>query len=153
MQLTRFSDLSLRLLLYLASRGPMENTVVTARATSEAFNVPYTHLVKVVHRLGVLGLIVTSKGKGGGLRLSRSPKEIRIGEVLRRTEPSAPIINCVEPACPLRSDCLLKEALDYAYEQFFLELDRYTLEDISKTPSLRNLVQLAIPAYKLAAHD
>ncbi len=145
MQLTRFSDLSLRLLLYLASRRQAESTVVTARATSEIFNVPYTHMVKVVHRLGILGLIVTSKGKGGGLRLSKSPREIRLGEVVRQTEPSAPIINCSEPACPLRSDCYLKGALDRAYEQFYVELDRYTLEEVARTPSLQKLVQLSVP--------
>jgi Rrf2 family nitric oxide-sensitive transcriptional repressor len=145
MQLTRFSDLALRLLLYLASRRQAESTIVTARATSEIFNVPYTHMVKVVHRLGVLGLIVTTKGKGGGLRLSKSPKDIRLGEVIRQTEPPAPIINCIEPPCPLRSDCYLKGVLDRAREQFFLELDRYTLEEVARTPSLQTLVQLSVP--------
>ena len=142
MQLTRFSDLSLRLLLYLASRGSAESTAVTARAAATLFNVPYTHLVKVVHRLGVLGIIVTSKGRGGGLRLSRAPGEIRLGEVLRQTEPQAPIINCFEPACPLRFDCLLKPALDRAYESFFEVLDQHTLQQVAETPSLRKLIQI-----------
>ncbi len=143
MQLTRFSDLSLRLLLYLASRRHDEAAVSTARATAEIFEVPYTHLVKVVHRLSTLGLIATTKGKGGGVRLGRPAEEIRLGQVLRLTEPSAPIINCFEPACPLRSDCLLKKALDGAYEQFFQEMDRYTLAEIAETPSLKKLVQLS----------
>lgn len=144
MQLTRFSDLALRLLLYLASRPQAESTVVTARATAEIFNVPYTHLVKVVHRLSVLGLIVTTKGKGGGLRLSKPPDQIRLGEVVRQTEPSTPVINCIEPPCPLHSDCYLKSALDRAYQQFFLELDRYTLQEVAAMPSLQKLVQLSL---------
>jgi Rrf2 family nitric oxide-sensitive transcriptional repressor len=152
MQLTRFSDLSLRLLLYLASRGQSHSSVATARATAEIFNVPYTHLVKVVHRLSILGFVTTSKGKGGGLRLSRPAEEIRVGGVLRQTEPAGAIINCFEPPCPLRRDCLLKTALDDAYEVFFRELDRYTLADVAETPSLKRLVQLTLREKSLAAN-
>lgn len=143
MQLTRFSDLSLRLLLHLASRAENDGSITTARATAELFNVPYTHLVKVVHKLSLLGFLTTTKGKGGGLRLSRPANDIRIGHVIRRTESSKPIIDCDMPACPLRGDCLLKDALDRAYESFFLELDRYTVGDVAKTPSLQRLVQLS----------
>jgi len=147
MQLTRFSDLSLRLLLYLASRqGGANSSLVTARAAADLLNVPYLHLVKVVHRLAILGFITASKGKGGGLRLARPAETIRIGGVLRSTEPAAPIINCLKPVCPLRGDCLLKEALDQAYEQFFRQLDGYTLADVARTPSLKRLVHIAPPA-------
>jgi Rrf2 family nitric oxide-sensitive transcriptional repressor len=142
MQLTRFSDLSLRLLLYLASHEPGDFPVATVRASSELFNVPYAHLVKVVHRLGILGLVITNKGKGGGIRLSQPAEDIRLGQVLRQTEPLAPIINCFEPVCPLRSDCLLKSALDRAKNHFFEELDKYSLADVAQTPSLKRLVQL-----------
>jgi len=38
-------------------------------------------MVKVVHQLGLQGLITTSKGKGGGLHLSHLPERIRLGEV------------------------------------------------------------------------
>lgn len=134
------------MLLYLASRGDQGSSLVTARPVSELFNVPYAHLVKVVHRLAQLGLIVTTKGKGGGLRLAHPAREIRLGEVLRQTEPGAPIINCFEPPCPLRSDCLLKVALDRAHEQFFAEMDRYTLEEVARTPSLQRLVQVGVVA-------
>lgn len=142
MQLTRFSDLALRLLLYLASRDHPMDSVVTARGAATLFNVPYTHMVKVVHHLGLQGLIATSKGKGGGLRLSRAPESIRVGDVLRQTEPKTPIIDCFTQACPLRFDCLLKGALDRAYAAFFAEMDRYTLAEMAQMPTLRALVQI-----------
>ncbi|MFL6446927.1 MAG: RrF2 family transcriptional regulator [Bryobacteraceae bacterium] len=144
MQLTLFSDLSLRVLMYLASRkDPLEATV-TVRGAASVFEVPYTHMVKVVHQLGREGLLVTTRGKGGGVRLSRPPEHIRIGEVLRKTEGSKPVIDCAKPACPLRNNCLLKSALDGAYTAFFEEMDRYTLANVAAGPALRSLV--ALPA-------
>jgi Rrf2 family nitric oxide-sensitive transcriptional repressor len=143
MQLTRFSDISLRLLLYLASRDHPMDAMVTARATSTLFHVPYTHVVKVVHQLGQHGLIVTTKGKGGGLRLSRPPESIRVGEVLRLTEPNTAVIDCFTQPCPLRFDCLLKHALDEAHEAFYLQLDKVTLAEVATMPTLQRLVQLS----------
>lgn len=143
MQLTRFSDLSLRLLMYLASRDYPMDAMVTARAVSTLFNVPYTHMVKVVHRLGQEGWITTTKGEGGGLRLSRSPKSIRIGDVLRCTEPEHALIDCFTQPCPLRGSCLLKDALDEGYTTFFAKMNEFTLADVSASPILKRLVPLS----------
>jgi len=143
MQLTRFSDISLRLLSYLASAERSAARIPTARAIADAFNVPYTHMVKVVHLLARAGWIVTTKGKGGGLRLATPPELIQIGRILRFTEPAGPVIDCFTQPCPLRCDCLLKRALDEAYEGFFVFLDRYTLADMAEMPLLRSLVQIS----------
>jgi Rrf2 family nitric oxide-sensitive transcriptional repressor len=144
MQLTRFSDLSLRLLMYLASRDYPMDAMVTARAVSTLFNVPYTHMVKVVHRLGQEGWITTTKGEGGGLRLSRSPKSIRIGDVLRCTEPEHAVIDCFTQPCPLRGNCLLKDALDEGYATFFAKMNEFTLADVAASPILKRLVPLSV---------
>lgn len=144
MQLTRFSDLTLRLLAYLASRDRAMEDIVTVRGASVALNVPYTHMVKVAHQLGLRGLIQTTKGKGGGIRLCHPPASVRIGDVLRLTEPKAAIIDCFTQPCPLRFDCRLKDALDRAHEAFFLEMNRYTLADAASMPALRELVQVSV---------
>jgi len=143
MQLTRFSDVSLRLLTYLAFSERGAAKTPTARAIAELFNVPYTHMVKAVHLLAREGWIVTTKGKGGGIRLGRRPESVRIGQILRFTEPKGAVIDCFTQPCPLRADCLLKHALDEAYEGFFLFLDRYTLADMAEMPVLRSLVQIS----------
>ena len=143
MQLTRFSDLSLRVLMYLGSRDEPSSAAVTVREAATLFNVPYTHMVKVVHQLGRDGFLATSKGRGGGVRLSRPPQEIRIGDVLRKTESNKTVIDCFTPACPLRNNCLLKTALDGAYDAFFEEMNRHTLADVAQSPALRTLVPLS----------
>lgn len=142
MTITRFSDLALRLLMYLGSRSEPMQATVTVREVAELFNVPYTHLVKVAHQLGQQGFLITTKGAGGGLRLARSAESIRLGEILRITEPSDSVIDCVTQPCPLAGACLLKGALDSAYAAFLDTLDRYTLAEVARTPRLQKLVSI-----------
>jgi Rrf2 family nitric oxide-sensitive transcriptional repressor len=129
--------------MYLASRDHPMDAKVTARSVSELFNVPYPHVVKVVHQLGQYGLIATTKGKGGGLRLARSPESIHLGDVLRRTEPDGDVIDCFTQPCPLRVGCMLKDALDESYEAFFAKMNEFSLADVAATPALKSLVQLS----------
>jgi Rrf2 family nitric oxide-sensitive transcriptional repressor len=142
MNITRFSDLALRLLMYLGSRAEPMQAMVTVREVATLFNVPYAHLVKVAHQLGQQGFLLTTKGAGGGLRLARSAESIRLGEILRITETSDSVIDCVTQTCPLAGACLLKGALDNAYAAFLDSLDRYTLAEVARTPRLQNLVAL-----------
>lgn len=142
MNITRFSDLALRLLMYLGSRAEPMQATVTVREAATMFNVPYAHLVKVAHQLGVQGFLVTSKGAGGGLRLARPADSIRLGEILRVTEPSDAVIDCNSQPCPLAGACLLKGALDSAYAAFLDTLDQYTLAQVARTPRLQKLVYL-----------
>jgi Rrf2 family nitric oxide-sensitive transcriptional repressor len=142
MNITRFSDLALRLLMYLGSRAKPMETTVTVREAAALFNVPYTHLVKVAHQLGQQGFLITTKGVGGGLRLARSAESIRLGEILRITETSDAVIDCTAQLCPLTGACLLKGALDSAYAAFLDKLDQYTLAEIARTPRLQKLVTL-----------
>jgi Rrf2 family nitric oxide-sensitive transcriptional repressor len=143
MQLTLFSDLSLRVLMYLASRKDPLRATVTVRGVASMFNVSYTHMVKVVHELGRRGFLVTTRGNRGGVRLSRSPEQIRIGEVLRSTEGEKAVVDCANPPCALQNQCLLKSALDRAQAAFFDEMDRYTLADVAAAPALQTLVLLS----------
>jgi Rrf2 family nitric oxide-sensitive transcriptional repressor len=142
MNITRFSDLALRLLMYLGSRAEPMQATVTVREVATLFNVPYAHLVKVAHQLGQQGFLLTTKGAGGGLRLARSAESIRLGEILRITEPSDAVIDCVTQPCPLAGACLLKGALDNAYAAFLDTLDQYTLAEVARTPRLQKLVAL-----------
>jgi Rrf2 family nitric oxide-sensitive transcriptional repressor len=144
MTITRFSDLALRLLMYLGSRSEPMQATVTVREVAELFNVPYTHLVKVAHQLGQQGFLITTKGAGGGLRLARSAESIRLGEILRITEPSDSVIDCVTQPCTLAGACILKGALDNAYAAFLDTLDRYTLAEVARTPRLQKLVSIKV---------
>ena len=99
MQLTHYTDNSLRVLIFLGMQHP--GKLVTVNDIAGHFGIPRNHLVKVVHRLGQLGYVETIRGKGGGLRLGRAVSDICIGTVVRDMEPSLEIIDCDRPPCPL----------------------------------------------------
>jgi Rrf2 family nitric oxide-sensitive transcriptional repressor len=93
-------------------------------------------LTKVVHRLGQAGDIETLRGRGGGLRLARPAQDIRVGDVVRRTEDMC-LVPCADGGtCLLMPSCVLKHALDEASAAFLAVLDRYTLADLAATPLL-----------------
>lgn len=130
MQLTRFSDIGLRLLMYL-SHEQRETPAVTLAEVSSQFSIPRNHLIKVANRLTRNGWITTIRGRSGGLRLTVAPEQINIGQVLRVLEGHSEVIDCHKLACRLKNDCELKSALAIAYSAFFTALEQYTLADVA----------------------
>jgi Rrf2 family nitric oxide-sensitive transcriptional repressor len=129
MQLTRYTEYSLRVLMYLAIHP---ERLATITEISGAYNISRNHLVKVVHELGTLGFIKTQRGKQGGIRLARTADELTVGEVVRQVEKNLEIVDCTDPACPILPVCDLRDALYQARGAFFEVLDGYTLADLTK---------------------
>ena len=130
MQLTRFTDYSLRVLIYLGTHPDAQATVAGIAAEHA---ISRHHLTRVVHQLGLRGYIETVRGKGGGFRLARSPELIRIGDVVRDMESGFELAECFRPGqsgCRLLPACALKPALAEAGRAFLASLDRYTLADL-----------------------
>jgi Rrf2 family nitric oxide-sensitive transcriptional repressor len=131
MRLTVYADFSLRLLMYLAVQ---DDGLTTIPKVARSYGISRNHLVKVAHRLGLDGYIITTRGMNGGLRLARSPEEINVGEVVRRMEPDMALVPCMHPvdsACPIVPACLLRNAIEEARSAFLKVLDGYTLADLA----------------------
>ena len=63
MQVTRYSDYSLRVLIYLAVRP---DQLATIEEIAQAYGISKAHLMKVVHQMGRAGFLETVRGRGGG---------------------------------------------------------------------------------------
>lgn len=141
MQLTRHTDYSLRVLIFLAIQP--EDRRTTINEIADRFEISRNHLVKVVHRMGQLGYVKTTRGKGGGLRLGAPAAEINLGDVVRHMESTLDVINCTEPVCPVAPACELKRVLNEARDAFIEVLDRYTLADlVTNRSQLSTLLQI-----------
>ncbi len=130
MQLTQYTDYSLRVLIYLA-RLP-EPGMATITEIADYHRISRNHLVKVVNNLANTGFILTTRGKGGGMRLSRPAHTIGLGEVVRLTETNMNLVECFDTKanqCCIARGCFLKTALYEARRAFMTVLDKYTLAD------------------------
>ena len=130
MQLTLYTDYSLRVLIYLGL-NPSRLTTITDIAQS--YGISRNHLVKVVHNLATQGFIQTSRGRGGGILLARPASEINIGDVVRHTEVNFHLVECFDlerNTCPIAAACFLKSALYEAQKAFIAVLDNYTLASV-----------------------
>lgn len=129
MQLTVHADFALRVLLYLG----MVPEGATSGEISEAFGISRNHLIKVIQRLRELGYVQTTRGRSGGLVLTRKPEEINVGQVVRQTESTLNLLECFDPptnTCPIIGVCALRTALYEARAAFLQVLDSYHLSDI-----------------------
>ena len=127
MQLTKHTDLSLRVLIYLALK-PGQLGVISDIARH--YGASKNHLVKVVHRLATLGYINSFQGRGGGIRLSKQADNIIVGKVVRDMENTMDVIDCVGTGCPLLPACHLKPILNAATSAFLEVLDNYSIADL-----------------------
>ncbi len=129
MQLTRYSDYALRVLIHLAVT-PRPRT--TAGEIASAYGISEGHVMKVVRHLAALGLVETARGRGGGIRLARDPVEVNLGGVLRHTEENLALVDCLRPggACAIEEACRLRGVVREALEAFLAVFDRYTLADL-----------------------
>lgn len=145
MRLTTFSDYSLRVLMYLALDVDRQATIPEIAA---AYGISEHHLTKVVHRLGRGGVVVATRGKGGGIRLARAPENIRLGEVVRAAEGEGAIVECqlVDAGnCRIAGACQFFGILVDAFDAFYATLDAHTLADlVAKPKPLRRA--LPVPA-------
>lgn len=133
MRLTNFSDYALRMLMYAAASG---GRLITIEEVSRVFNVSRTHLNKVANTLTRSGYLKAIRGRSGGLVLGRQPEMIRIGDVIRLTEPDFALVECFATGnqCVLTRCCKLSGMFGEAMASFQNTLDRYTLADVTLMP-------------------
>jgi Rrf2 family nitric oxide-sensitive transcriptional repressor len=129
MRLTRFTDYSLRVLIYL---GLQDENLVTIRKISDAYGISRNHLMKVVSLLTRMGYLTAQRGPGGGIRLARSPGEINLADVVRDTEEDLVMVECFDSDghCVITPACKLQHIIGEALGAYIKTLRSYTLQDL-----------------------
>ena len=155
MRLTQWTDYTLRVLMYCAAAEGREQPV-TITEVAEAYGISRSHLMKIVQQLSAQGLLETTRGRGGGMRLMQPADTIKVGAVVRMTETDFNLVECFDPVsnqCRLSSHCRLKGVLERAMQAYLAELDRVTLADLiaSQAPGmgLQAVVTLAAPMRRI----
>ncbi|TQV84381.1 RrF2 family transcriptional regulator [Aliikangiella coralliicola] len=145
MHITRYTDYSLRVLMYLAAKG---DTLSTIKEIADSYQISKNHLMKIVQELNTKGYVIAVRGKNGGLKLKNEPSEINIGDLVRDIEQDLSLVECFKDGanCIITPGCQLKVIFDQALTAFLEKLDEYTLADLipdNKRAQISQLLNIA----------
>lgn len=136
MQLDKFTDYGLRVLIHLKTSAPDK---VSVSEIATRFNLSANHLSKVCTALASEGFVISERGRAGGLKLGKPPEEIAIGAVVRSLTKNTAVAECFAQGqcnCVILPACGLRDPLREAQEAFFAVLDGYSLADVTRRGDL-----------------
>ncbi len=125
MQLTRYTDYSIRVLTHLST---YPDRLCCIAEIARAYRISQSHLMKVVQDLGQCGYVQTVRGRKGGIRLGRPAQDINLGALVRHTEKHFNVVDC--PGCLIAPACQMTSVFAQATRAFLAVLDQYTLADM-----------------------
>ena len=128
MQLKRFTDLGLRVLVFLADKTDRPTALIDI---ADALQWNKSQLIKICRFMTKEGWLTAVRGRTGGLLLAKAPTDYRLGDLVKTLEGVSELVNCTEPVCPFLKACSVKRAIDEAQQAFFNDLNRRTLAEVA----------------------
>ena len=125
---------ALRVMIELAEHK--DDKYVPLKVIAEKQGISIKYLENIIPVLSKAGIIDGLKGKGGGYRLNRSPKEYSVGDILRLTEGTlVPVacLDCKPNKCEKAVSCRtlpMWEGLEAVITNY---LDNYSIADLIDT--------------------
>jgi Rrf2 family protein len=150
MKLSRRGEYALRSLINLGIAAEVGRKLVQVSELADNEQLPVKFLEQIMQSLRDAGMVESVRGKFGGYRLAKAPRQITIGEVVRLIDgPLAPI-GCVSQSayekctCPDETHCGLRMLMLDVRNAIAGILDRYSLADVVGV-TLRKLRRDNIP--------
>jgi len=137
MKISKKSQYGLRAMVYLADPH-LKDEVCSLKKISEEEEIPFDFLEKIFSKLEKASLIKAKKGVRGGYFLSRNPKKIKVGEIVRILEGTMAPVFCIAKEkekrffCPRRRICLTKNVWQKLQETLNSTLNSISLADLAK---------------------
>jgi Rrf2 family nitric oxide-sensitive transcriptional repressor len=140
-KLNRSTDMALRVAMLTA----VTQRRMTVDELADQLELPRNHIAKVVQRLQRLGVLVTIRGRSGGVAFAEGGHDVTVGRVVRTFEGEDEVASCDESACALRAACRLRGELRRAQNAFLAVLDGVTLGSLIEAPTGPVLLSLGLP--------
>ncbi len=128
MRLSKRTEYGLRAVVQLARLWP--RNYVQSKDLAQEEDLPNKFLEAILLALRRGGFLESKVGSGGGYRLSRPPRDIRVGEVIRRREGRLSVKDSAPPSATSPGEIavrLINRKLTEATDQV---LDKLTLEEL-----------------------
>ena len=131
MNVTTRGRYALRVMLDLAQHGG--SGFVSLKTVAERQDISMKYLEAIVCELKKNGLLESGRGKEGGYRLSRTPEDYSVGEILRVLEDNLAPVACIKAGsvdCAHAGECMTLPMWRELDELTNAYLDRVTLQDL-----------------------
>jgi len=112
---------SLRAVIVLARHS---SDYVGRQPISKSAHIPHDYLQKVMSDLETAGIVVTRRGPGGGYKLTRSPKQISVWDIISAADGIHRIDQCPLGFAAHISLCPLHQHLDLAIGKVQEDLEK-----------------------------
>ncbi|WHO39267.1 Rrf2 family transcriptional regulator [Sphingobium sp. AP49] len=144
MKLSSFADYAVVLMSAAARHcgagaglDPVTNRHLKMNATtlSAETGIPLPTAQKLVSRLSAAGLLESSRGTGGGVRLSRPPATITLADVVEAVEGPIAMTACSEQGahdCNLEQDCRIRPHMNLANNAIREALANVTIASLTR---------------------
>jgi len=126
-------------MLYVATKGQTER--VMTREIAEALRIPHHYLAKILEDLSQSGLLLSSKGVGGGFALGRPATKISLLDIIEVLDGSEFLENCALgfPGCSEEHPCPAHPAWKLVKKQITDSILRKSIAELS--PDLHHKVR------------
>lgn len=146
MKLSSFADYAVVLMAAAARHcggaglGPATRKYARMNATtlSAETGIPLPTAQKLVSRLSAAGLLESTRGTGGGVRLSRPPSAISLADVVEAVEGPIAMTACADSGahdCMLEPDCRIKPHMNIASAAVRSALAGVSIASLSREPA------------------
>ena len=129
MRLSQRADYGLAVVIYLAQKDIEYR--YSMDEISEAISIPEEFLRKIIQTLVKVGIVDSFRGRGGGISLAQSSKDITIFQVIEPLEQQKGLVRCVRGEyCPRSQGCPASEFWRNTQKRFFDILKKTTIKDL-----------------------
>ncbi|MBQ3707455.1 MAG: Rrf2 family transcriptional regulator [Clostridia bacterium] len=94
---------ALKMMIDLAEHG--DGQYIPLKEIAERQNCSEKYLESIIAVLSKDGLLEGLRGKGGGYRLTKAPRDYSVGEILRLVEGPLSPVTCLEVPCDQSATC------------------------------------------------
>lgn len=130
MKITRACDYTIRALVHMA-KYPVGTAFMRSDLAKEC-NVPDSFLGKILQSLAKSDILTSERGKKGGFKLGKDPKDICMLDVMTAVDGPLYINNCIDvnENCCFSENCCAHEMWQDVQNSLESKLKEYTLADI-----------------------
>lgn len=106
------------------------DSVVSLSQIADTASLSPAYLEQLIATLKKAGLVVATRGAGGGYKLSREPAKINVGDIVRVLEDDLEIVDCISGECANKCNCSTHVVWQKMYDAINDALDNITLESL-----------------------